>query len=271
MTRFAAFFPALLLAAACSSPDQPAEQPTPPTASAPPAAAPDTARQRFSWEDDACRYHGYFRAGQYTQQQLHDSYQLVTFPYATAAYQESIWELEQLAPDSINTRLQRLETQHRQERAALQALQVVPLPYWQRLKKLRQQEEAEMYQLRKLTLQAYFQPELLRQAPRAGRCQRYVQALASADTLQLLQAWRELVEAQKKNNGAPEHLEAKYQQQFASAEHLRYARLELMLFGWWNCANEQRQYVAVADEQQPWVAFEKLFGKVTRFDCEDVD
>jgi hypothetical protein len=267
----------LLLGAACNGPERAPDQPATaaaPAATAKPAApaAPDSVRQAsFSWEDDACRYRGYFAAGQYSQQQLRDSYQLVTFPYASAAYRESIWELEQFHPDSINTRLQRLEKQHRQERVELQALQVVPLPYWQQLKRLRQQEEEELYQLRKLTLQAYFQPELLLKAPRAGGCQRYVQALTAADTLQLLRGWRELVDAQKKNNGAPENLEADYQLQFASAERLRYARLRLMLFGWWNCANEHRQYLDVADEQRPWVAFEQLFGKVVRYDCEDVD
>ncbi|RTQ50806.1 hypothetical protein EJV47_09300 [Hymenobacter gummosus] len=278
MNRLATSLAALLLAAACSSPDKPAEQATEAPSSAPttppPAAAPDTvgtALQRFDWEDDVCRYHGYFAPGKYSAAQLRDSYVLVNFPYATPTHRESIWEIEQFAPDSITGRLQRLEQEHQKERAELQALQVVPLPYWQRLKQLRQREEEEMYQLRKLTLRAYFEPQLLLSAPRAGKCQRYVQALTSPDSLQLLRAWRELVDEQKKNNGLPENLEAEYQIQLASAQPLRYARLRLMLFGWWNCANEHRQYVDVADEQKPWVAFEKLFAKIDRTDCEDVD
>lgn len=274
MNRFAA--PLLLLVlAACSTPDQPAAQvaaPAAPPASAPPkAAAPDTALQRFSWEDDVCLNVGYFPAGRYTEQQLRDTRVLVTFPFASSSYNESVHRIEQLHPDSIGARLQRLERQHRQEQAALQALQVVPLRYWQNLKKLRLGEEAEFYQMSKLMLEAYLVPRLLLTAPGASKCQRYVQALASADTLPLLQAWREQVDEHKKNNGAPQYLEDKYQQQYASPDRLRYARLDLMLYGWWNCANHHRQYVDIEEEQQPWPAFEKLFVKVARQDCADVD
>ncbi|OON67476.1 hypothetical protein [Hymenobacter sp. CRA2] len=260
------------MAAACSNPESPAEQ----TAAAPsapkpaPAALPDSVRRpSFTWEDEVCLNKGYFAPGQYTQQQLRDTHKLINYP--GIAETRDIWHLAEMQPDTIAQRISQLDQEYAQRLAELRALQVVPQAYWRKLQQLRVLELEESYRLTRLTFQGHVTPGVLVGASSAPACQAYAQVLASPDTAVLVRAWRRLVDEQKTHNSVPASLEAEFQQQNHSPERLQYARLELMKYGWWNCVNGMKKYGDVYDQQQPSLAFDKLFTKVERTDCADVD
>ena len=48
---------------------------------------------------------------------------------------------------------------------------------------------------------------------------------------------------------------------------MRYAQLEVMAFGWWNCANEKIDYADDAEKQQK--ELEKALKSVKQLDCYD--
>ncbi len=79
--------------------------------------------------------------------------------------------------------------------------------------------------------------------------------------------WIKLKERQKLNNCCPENVEQRFQYEYNSRERLKYARLELMKYGWGNCMNQfvyhHEDYARIEEE------FQKLFISVEREDEED--
>jgi hypothetical protein len=237
---------------------------------APPAvkaklAAPHT----FSWQDDVCTNTGTFPAGTYSQRQLRDTYALVTgYQLATNPFPFYIRNYT----DSYFTKAGRtLKHEHDSLIAMLHRLEVVKTPFWQKIKRLREQQLAEEYAYYQAAIQGYFQPATWLSNPYAAACPEYAKALASQDTALVVQAWRHLVDDIKKNNGIPEQLEADFKMQSASPQRLRYGKTSLMTFGWANCANDQRKYNDLANHYRLYDKFTQLFTHIEQSDCVDAD
>ena len=99
------------------------------------------------------------------------------------------------------------------------------------------------YQLRKITIEAYKDPQVLLNNQFTNYCKQYAEALSSNDSTKRLSTWKKLAEEQKEKNGNPEFFMKNFQEKFNSANKLVYAKIELMAFGWWNCANHQIPHI----------------------------
>ncbi|KAA3440618.1 hypothetical protein [Rufibacter hautae] len=229
------------------------------------------AANTFSWSTDICRSKGIFNPNAYSPQQLKDTY------YLWLGF-NSVMELEDVTLDSpdewtienIDRKSAKLDADFRKATRRLLSLQLVPSKFWETVRDLKTKELDESYALKKLTIEAYKTPGILLNQPYAKNCQAYVNALASEDSVALFNAWKNLMEEQKKNNGAPERVEAEFYRKRNSPERLLYAKIELMAFGWWNCANHQTKYNNASQEMPMEEEFDKLFLKITD-ECDDVD
>lgn len=266
--------PLALLLLACESQS---ETHTVPTAAARATATPRPHKpaparkplQTFTWEDDVCENIGSFPAGAYTQRQLRDTYQLITgFQLATRVVP---FQLRQYNDAFFQQAARHLTREHDSLAARLHGLQVVPTPYWQKIKRLRELELAEEYALSHATLEGYFQPASWLSNAYYAQCAEYATALASTDSAVVIRAWRKLIDAQKATNGNPERLEAAFNAQLASPKRMRYAKVDLMTFGWSNCANAQRKYNDLAGTYPLTNEFAKLFTHVEQANCVDAD
>lgn len=266
----------LLLLVACESKPTARTAPTvqlppatpTPAAPPPPKAAGDTL-QTFAWEDEVCLNTGTFPARAYTQRQLRDTYWVVkgfgilptTTVFSFKEYNDA--HFEQLAV--------RLQHEHDSLAAVVRGLQVVPSPFWQRLKHLRELELAEQYAQGQAELAGYFQPASLLHNRYYSHCQAYAEALASTDTATVLRAWRVLVDEEKRNNGAPQHLEDEYLREAAQPTGIRYAKMQLMTFGWSNCANKLNGQKELESPDHLATKFQQLFKQVKQSDCVETD
>jgi hypothetical protein len=266
--------PLALLLLACESQS---ETHSVPATAAVASAAPRTAKpvparkavQTFTWQDDVCENTGTFPAGAYTQRQLRDTYQLVIgFQLTTRVVP---FQLNHYNDAFFSEATQQLTHEHDSLVARLRGLQVVPTPYWQKIKRLRELELAEEYALDHAMLEGYFHPASWLSNAYYAHCAEYATALASTDSAVVIPAWRKLVDEQKVNNGIPERLEADFTAQLASPERMRYAKVALMTFGWGNCANAQRKYSYVTDNYPLPDQFTKLFTHVEQANCADTD
>jgi hypothetical protein len=266
--------PLALLLLACES--QPKTHSVPAAAAqasaAPKPPKPVPARkavQTFTWEDDVCENTGTFPAGAYTQRQLRDTYQLVTgFQLTTTVVP---FRLNHYNDAFFSEAARHLTHEHDSLVARLRGLQVVPTPYWQKIKRLRELELAEEYALDHATLEGYFHPSSWLSNAYYAQCTEYATALASTDSAVVIPAWRKLVDEQKVNNSIPESLEADFKAQLASPKRMRHAKAALMTFGWSNCANAQRKYSGLTDKYPLPDEFTKLFTHVEQNNCVDAD
>ena len=83
----------------------------------------------------------------------------------------------------------------------------------------------------------------------------------------LINAWREVNEESRTKNADPQRLRRIFQTQLKSPERMQFALLEVMTFGWSNCANDRIEYVVY--DESPVEEYKKLFTKVRTIRCEE--
>ncbi|WP_192825115.1 hypothetical protein [Rufibacter sp. LB8] len=227
--------------------------------------------QNFAWESSYCEHQGKYNSKLYSAKQLKDTHYLWhKFESLNELEDVTFMSLQELTADTIKRKSIKLDADYRSATDRLKNLKLIPSKFWATVKDLKLKELEELYALRKLTIEAYRTPVILLNNSYSKKCEVYVNALASEDSVLLFKAWENLIEEKKKNNGAPEKLAAKFKEQRQSPERLQYAKIELMTFGWWNCANHQRKYNSLYREMPMEEEFNKLFVKMDS-DCDDVD
>lgn len=264
------FYPLFLFLLAACSPDQPAQRHAPPAAAlplpaklpAPPAAAPDTLTL-YEWDSDACHFTGYFNARQYSKAQLDNTWELL-FGSAALATDATPFQPADIEKLSLDT----LKAEYTRRIAHYRAMRVVPRPQWLKLKKLKIQEMEDDYRAKKLTIAAFANPAVLLATAYAGDCKKYARGLAAQNDSLILQDWKRLAEERKQLNGIPEAYLAQFNAQYQSDDRLLYAKIDLLTYGWWNCANNSIRRVEVTEKM--YSQFEKLFVNIAS-ECDDVD
>ena len=108
---------------------------------------------------------------------------------------------------------------------------------------------------------AYENPNKLKNhEPGYNLCKYYADALITGNH-QVMIAWKKLFESRKNSTSKKNHID--FYNKYNSSDSLKYGKLELMMFGWWNCANSLIPYVK--DEGYMSEEFAKTFKNV---DCE---
>jgi hypothetical protein len=217
----------------------------------------------FLWYDDLCEYKGTFDSKKYTKRQLNDTYDLWSkhrgvclSTDATADKIEDFFKLD----------AEKLTREYNETKTLYQSLRLVDLPFWKKMKQQREKALEDEYELKMITIEAYSNPKILLNNRFYGDCKEYADALASGDNSLLLKTWRNYAEKAKLNNGSPEVFMKKFEAMYQSKDSLLYAKLELMKYGWWNCANNMIQYDV--DDEAVFKEYDNLFIKITS-ECDE--
>ncbi|MFB9863181.1 hypothetical protein [Rufibacter immobilis] len=225
----------------------------------------------FIWETDYCEHQGTYNSNVYSEQQLKDTHYLwYEFSSINVLEDVTLDYPNDLTLENINQKSFKLDSDYHGAKNKLNNLHLIPDKFWTRIKELKTKELDELYALSKRTIEAYKTPAILLNNSYSALCQEYVDALASEDSVALFKAWEKLIEEKKKKNGAPELLADKFKEQRQSPKRLLFAKLELMTYGWWNCANHQRKYNSLYQEMPMEQEFNKLLIRM-KSECDDVD
>ena len=218
----------------------------------------------FRWGDELCRYSGTYESKRFTAAQLTNTLKLSqtagTIPLFTnaAAFNYSgIAKLDVAA----------LDREYVQKLAELKALDIVPVPYWQTFRERKIRELEQFYKLERVTMLGYRDPKELLAYKDAPACTtKYAQPLVTGRD-DLLAAWKTLNEESRKNNADPERVRRTYEEQLRSPDRMQHALVEVITFGWSNCANATRYHVQ-GDETPP-KEFRKLFKQTRTIRCDE--
>lgn len=231
----------------------------------------DLSIKKFEWQSELCENTGFYELGKFSEKQLMDTYFLLYGHNSVTALNTdaTLDKPEYYNVSYIENSLKKLEEEYLIAAQRLKKLDLVPSQFWLEHKELSLLELEELYKLKKLALESHLNPALLKHTTYSDGCRDYVNALISEDTTELLNAWKKHVELKKSNNGAPEKLEQEYQRQLESNDRLLFARIDLMNYGWWNCANRQRKFVdSFNQEGQMTREFDRLFIRVES-ECDE--
>lgn len=216
----------------------------------------------FKWTTELCSYEGSYDASKITEQQLKDTYDLWYTGSFTLQTDATVWKPEEVAKLSLEA----LDKEYNTNIKRLKELNLVKLPYWEKLREETIKEVEESYKLKNITIKAYEHPEMLKEyAQGSADCQKYADAIISGGD-KMFAVWKEMEESQCQNNASPQDCVARFMNLYNSPQKADYAKIRLMAFGWWNCSNQQIPYVSRDEKMEK--EFLKLFKNV-KFECDE--
>lgn len=218
----------------------------------------------FKWESELCTHESTFNARLYTEEELKGTRQLLQMTGSV------LLEVKDVAfkPDQIAglSSLKELDSEYQKKRKQLQALKIVNDPYWMTVKKRLLVAMKDEYDLSRICIQAYTNPDVLKGNRFSKYCPDLITALTSGDSTKLITAWRAQVEEQCKRNASPDYLLKRFEDESRDPDWRMYGRVELVTFGWSNRVNDQ--IVHVKNDEVINKKFDQLFLKI-RSECDE--
>lgn len=212
----------------------------------------------FEWGEGMTYYKGTFDTTKYSLQEIETIYNYLHSPSSEMLTVGNIWKIEQM--DTATTIA--IDNYYDKTSAVLDTMRIPEGEFWDSLLTYRKWELYDIIEDSRLFVHALHDPQILLEYYHE-ECAEEIIAL-TGDEVDLLRAWRILKDHQKMNNCCPENVEREYQRQLASPNRLKYARLDLMRYGWGNCMNQfihyHTDYIRIENE------FQKLFISVDRTD-----
>lgn len=228
----------------------------------------------YKWESDLCDMKGNFDSKKYTAKQIKNSHFILEGLTRTNLNSFfSPMDIEALDKLSMKD-LDKLTEEYKQVKRNVEQLSVVPEAkgYKQELLKSIDGE----YKQNKLTILGYLNPsEALKQSP--PMCKTYIEPLLQNETA-VQNRWKQFVEEKIQKQADITDDGGQYYRNLATERYQRekasnpakYAKIDLVTFGFSNCVNEQ---VYHADSEKVFSNQQKLnktlFGKSLTMACEE--
>jgi hypothetical protein len=216
----------------------------------------------FRWADETCSYVGTYEVTKLTPAQLTATLKLSRPGSYNLETNTTVWKWADVARLDVAT----LDREYNEKHADLVSLPIAPPPYWREFRARKLRELEQVYRLNRATMLGYRERKALLVYADAPACTtRFASPLIEGGE-PLLTTWRTLNEEERKKNLDPARLRRIFEQQFKSPDKLQYAVLEVMAFGWSNCANALIDYIEY--DGTPDSEFQKLFTSVKKLRCQ---
>lgn len=216
------------------------------------------------WSTEFCEFSGTYNSKKYTAEQLRNTIKLLPPSEFGLSVNATVWRFEEIAALD----LAELDRQYENVTAGLRSLKIVKSAYWEAVRQKKLREIEQVYRLSRVTMQAYTNPGILRDYAGAKECQaKFADPLIFGGD-KLLRVWRIVNEDSRSKNADPDRLRRIFDDQYASPDRLKFARVEVMSFGWWNCANNSIDYDQPEGEERER-EFRKLFIRARTIRCDE--
>ena len=191
-----------------------------------------TAQEFYEWRSGICDFMGEIDSSRATILQLDNAYSL-------------LWNTSELsAPflctkpsDSVYLKRASIEKECKTLKLELETSDFPKGDFWNTLKINRLRELEENCALRIATCDAFFTSNFTNYTVHSD-CKRFKNGLEKGSK-SLFKIWEELHKKELSENSDPENIEQIYRKRKASPEIEIWAKIEVLRFGWWNCASDQ--------------------------------
>lgn len=217
----------------------------------------------FRWSGEMCEYTASYNSKKYSEVELTNTARLIGFGDFDLSYHTMVFKYEDIAKLDVTV----LDKEYAKKSEELKTLKIVNSPFWETVRQRKIKEMDQAYQKRRAETLAYVDPSVLRNYKAAPACNaKYVEPLIMGGD-SLYKVWLEVNMASRSKNGDPGRLKREFEARMASPDREKYAHVEVMTFGWGNCANELIEYDQRNNDGSYLKEFKKLFVRV-RESCE---
>ncbi|AZA52295.1 hypothetical protein [Chryseobacterium sp. G0201] len=221
----------------------------------------------FNFQTELCENKGYFDGSKYTREELEGTYKLYFQLGSVMLSTPQVFRLEALQQVRNNKTqiLEKLDKDFAEKKNLIENLKIVNIPYWQNIKKQTYESLLKEYEMRKTEVIAFSDPSILLNKKHSKNCDRFVKALNSNET-EMVEEWRKLREEMSKRNSDPQRIMNEFESRLNSVDKKDYAVLDLVVFGWGNCANDEIS--GPFHDEKMIKEFNSLFIKIDS-DCDE--
>lgn len=213
----------------------------------------------FRWGTEMCDHTGTYSSKKYTEEQLRNTAKLFALDDSLRiSANATVWKHEDITKLDVAA----LDQEYEQKSTLLKTMKIVDTPYWEGIRQAKLKELEQVYKLSRATMQAYTNPAVLRDYPVAESCKLKYAGPLTLGGESLIGAWRQVNLDSQKRNVDPGRLQRRFDEENASPDRLKFALVETMSFGWWNCANEFVDYERKGSDGTAEEQFKKLFIRV---------
>ncbi len=224
----------------------------------------DAQLRTFKWQSEVCDLTGTYNAKKYSAAQLRNTLKLFGASAPQIAFNAAVWKYDEIA----RLDLVELDREYHAKSKMVRDLDIVKVPFWENLRQATLKEMQQYYELSRTTVQAYTRPEVINEYRGAESCKALYARPIIAGGEGLIAAWRQVNLDSQKRNADPESLQKRWESENASPDRLKYALVETMAFGWWNCANGFIERPEQANDGTAENEFKRLFTRVKEV-CEE--
>lgn len=219
----------------------------------------------FKWTDELCEYTGTYDSKKYNEVKLRNTQRLLlSQDFSLTSVDATVWKHEDIGKlDPMGA-----EKRYKELIDELEHYEYISTPFTDAVLAARLREIRQVYQLIRTTMAAYTDPTVIRKYRGAEACKLDYGEPIIAGGDSLIAAWKKVNLNSQSVNSDPARLQRRWDDQNASPDRLKFALVETMSFGWWNCANREVKY---ADEEfgpRAFDEFKKLFIRV-RERCDE--
>ena len=219
----------------------------------------------FRWNTELCRFSGTYDSKKFTPAQLENTVRLMRPGEFGLDPNATVWKFDDI--EGLDAAA--LDEKYRKAVSELKQLKIVPLPFWENVRQKKIREIEQVYKLSRATMLGYRDPGKLREYVGADSCKTKFAEPLFAGGDRLLAAWRAVSEQSQKRNSDPGRLRRVFDEQMASPDRLKFALVEVMSFGWWNCANQEIKYADESFGSRADKEFKKLFIRTRTIRCDE--
>ncbi|REC47059.1 hypothetical protein [Chryseobacterium pennipullorum] len=221
-------------------------------------------QEQFNFVTELCDNKGYFDSSKYSREEIEGTYKLWFELGGSLLNTPSVFKLKDLEEVRHNKDqlLAALERDFIEKKNLFQNLKIVNKPFWQNVKKVQYEALVQRYEMEKIRIAAYSDPSILL---KTNQCQSFAKALNSTDE-EMVTVWRKLREESSKNNADPARIMNEFNDHLNSPDKRDYATIDLITFGWGNCANDKIKRVNYDEKMNK--EFYSLFIK-TDSECDE--
>jgi hypothetical protein len=216
----------------------------------------------FIWSDESCDYGSYFDSTRITREQITNAYQISIWNFHSLS---GIWVFKTEDIEKID--IQALDFEYNKLKKTLADLALPEGDVWFKLKCERLKELDDQYRYNVLLAKAFLYDDYDGLDLQEGdSCvSLYANAMQiGGDSLR--SAWWQLTQAMAAGNGYPENIFAEYEAKEKDSAWQVHAKLDVLIFGWWNCAIA---YMYIYDASNARADFEALFESTRVLSCNE--
>lgn len=219
--------------------------------------------KNFTWEEELCSYRGLYDPKKYTEAELRNTLKLINRnDFNLIEHSTSVFGLSDIARINVAA----FDAKYRDMAQRLRELRIVRTPYFQGLRAAKLKELEHYWQMSRTSMIAFSDPSAINDFKLSPSCnQRFAGPLMKGGD-DLMAAWLSVNMDNRSKNSDPERLRREFERQKASSDADTYARIEVITFGWYNCANQDIEYVG--NDGSAGEEFQKLLTRV-RGQCDE--